>query len=307
MSAQEFPEASEPVNKFGAPEADEFGMIEDPETGEKRAFRARVVSFAARSTRLKGRQEKAWEDLAPLYVLSPKRQMSRTSIAADEVLDIDATFGRSGARNIVEIGSGQGECVENAAVTNPDTNFMPTEVYMPGLASTLHRIKRTGVENIRMIQADAAEVLNHYLPEKSIDELWIFFPDPWHKARHNKRRLVQESFTPRAARVLKEGGIWRLATDWLEYAEQMVEVIDASPYFDRVDTTERFEGRVLTSFERKGIAKGRVITDLTYVRNAVPLSAEDIATFATIHEEIGSSPEFDTDTMDPVDMDSIND
>lgn len=286
MSAQDLPEENEAATgarhyhpQSDAPELD-------------RAFRARIVSFAARSTRLKGRQEKAWEELAPQFILSPQRQMSRTSISADEHLDIAATFGREGAPTIVEIGSGQGECVENAAVTHPGTNFLPVEVYMPGLASTLHRIKRTGVNNIRMIQADAAEALNHYLPQASIDELWVFFPDPWHKARHNKRRLVQPEFLPKAARVLKAGGTWRLATDWIEYAEQMVEVIDASPYFKRVETTERFDGRILTSFERKGIAKGRVITDLTYTRTDVPISPEDEATFARIHDEVGSSPEF---------------
>ncbi len=259
--------------------------------GENRPFRARIVSFAARSTRLKGRQEKAWAELAPLYILSPERQMSKTSIAAHERLDIAKVFGREAARTIVEIGSGQGECVEHAAVSHPDTNFLPIEVYMPGLASTLHRIKRTGVANIRMIQGDAAEALNHYLPEQSIDELWVFFPDPWHKSRHNKRRLIQPEFSPKAARVLKPGGTWRLATDWVEYAEQMVKVIDASPYFDRVETSERFEGRPLTSFERKGLAKGRVITDLTYTRNDVPLSQEDIASFELIHQEVGSTPD----------------
>lgn len=271
---------------MSVPESSHPATDQHDESLAQRHFHTRIVSFAARSTRLKGRQEKAWAELAPQFILQPERLISRTSIAPDQRLDIAKAFGREDARTIVEIGSGQGECVEHAAVSNPDTNFMPIEVYMPGLASTLHRIKRTGVKNIRLIQADAAEALNHYLPERSIDELWVFFPDPWHKSRHNKRRLIQPEFLPKAARVLKAGGVWRLATDWLEYAEQMVEVIDASPYFTAVPTRERFEGRVETSFERKGLAKGRVITDLTYVRNDVPLSVQDIESFAHIHDEI---------------------
>lgn len=271
---------------MSAPDNSRIAPEDQLEQENTRHFHTRIVSFAARSTRLKGRQEKAWAELAPRFILQPERVMARTSIAPDQRLDIDEAFGRVGAPVIVEIGSGQGECVEHAAVSHPETNFLPIEVYMPGLASTLHRIKRTGVSNIRMIQGDAAEALNHYLPQESIDELWVFFPDPWHKSRHNKRRLIQPEFLPKAARVLKAGGVWRLATDWLEYGEQMIEVIDASPYFDRVPDAPRFEGRVVTSFERKGIAKGRVITDLTYIRNAVPLSAQDEATFARIHDEI---------------------
>ncbi len=122
-------------------------------------FRARIVSFAGRSTRLKGRQERAWDELAPTYVIEPERTISRTSIASHARLDIDAAFSRSGAPTIVEIGSGQGECVANAALTHPETNFLPIEVYRPGIASTLYRIRKHKLNNIRIVQADAAEAL----------------------------------------------------------------------------------------------------------------------------------------------------
>jgi len=252
-------------------------------------YRARILSFSGRSSRLKGRQKDAWAELGPKYIIETPRAQARTSVANDATLDIAAAFGREGAPTIIEIGSGQGECVANAAAARPEANFLPVEVYSPGIASTLYRIRRMGLENVRIIQADAAEVLGRYVPDASAAELWIFFPDPWHKSRHHKRRLIQPAFPPKAARVLQEGGMWRLATDWLEYAEQMVEVIDASPYFDRVPDQGRFEGRVLTSFERKGLEKGRVITDLTYRRNSVPVSAADREAIA--HEDDYVRPE----------------
>lgn len=257
--------------------------------GAPQQYRARILSFSGRSARLKGRQKEAWAELGPKYIIEPPRSIARTSVAHDAELDIAAAFGREGAPTVIEIGSGQGECVANAAASHPETNFLPVEVYSPGIASTLYRLRKGDINNVRIIQADAAEVVGRYFPQGQADELWVFFPDPWHKSRHNKRRLIQPAFTPKAARVLKEGGTWRLATDWLEYAEQMVEVIDASPYFDRVEGQGRFEGRVLTSFERKGLEKGRVITDLTYRRNSVPVSEQDLDVIA--HEDDYIRPE----------------
>ena len=128
---------------------------------------------------------------------------------------------------------------------------------------------RAGVRNLRLVEANAPEVLEHLLPTASVDELWVFFPDPWHKKKHTKRRLVAPEFARIAAQALRPGGTLRLATDWQDYADQMRAVLDAAPAFDRAfagEWAERFEGRVLTAFERKGIRVGRDIRDLTYVR-----------------------------------------
>jgi tRNA (guanine-N7-)-methyltransferase len=128
----------------------------------------------------------------------------------------------------------------------------------------------TELDNLRLVQANAAELLATALPEGSVDELWVFFPDPWHKARHHKRRLVTPEFARLAARVLRPGGTWRLATDWVEYAEQMLDVGEASADFDNLhgagQVAPRFDGRVLTSFEKKGTEAGRTVTDLVFVR-----------------------------------------
>ena len=127
----------------------------------------------------------------------------------------------------------------------------------------------TGLPNLRLIQADAPELLDS-LPENSVDEFWVFFPDPWPKTKHLKRRLIDNEFATQLAKVLKPGGIIRLATDWAHYAEQMSEVFAASSNFEPLETadghTDRFNGRVLTAFESKGIREGRSITDLAYRR-----------------------------------------
>lgn len=229
--------------------------------GETR-HRPKIVSFVSRSTRLKERQQRAWDELAPQFVISPPRDVARTSIDPDVRFDAREAFGRE-ARLVVEIGSGQGECVASAAAQWPDTNFLPIEVYMPGIASTLYRIRRAELANVRVLQADAAQAVETYLPEAGVDEVWIFFPDPWHKARHHKRRLIQPYFLDRLTRVLRPGGLVRLATDWQDYADHMRETFDAHPQFT-LHSTERFDGRPITSFERKGMEKDRGITDLAY-------------------------------------------
>jgi tRNA (guanine-N7-)-methyltransferase len=129
--------------------------------------------------------------------------------------------------------------------------------------------ERAGVTNLRLAEANAPEVLEHMLGEASVTELWVFFPDPWHKKKHTKRRLVTGDFAALAARVLQDEGVLRLATDWEDYALQMRAVLDAAPDFERAFEGEwapRFDGRVLTAFERKGARVGRDIRDLTYRR-----------------------------------------
>lgn len=249
----------------------------DPTGPARPRYRTQPVSFVRRSGRLAPRQQRAWDAHRDRYVVDVPRDVARTSVDPAWVLDVPGTFGRS-ARLVVEIGSGQGEAVVAAAEREPGTDFLAVEVYTPGLAQTVLRASQRGLTNLRLLQANAAEVLATTLPEGSVDELWVFFPDPWHKSRHHKRRLVTPSFAALAERVLRApdadgerpGGVLRLATDWAEYAEQMLEVLDAAPGLRNVHgpggVAPRFEGRVLTGFERKGERAGRAITDLEYVR-----------------------------------------
>nr|WP_245701062.1 tRNA (guanosine(46)-N7)-methyltransferase TrmB [Sanguibacter gelidistatuariae] len=226
-----------------------------------------MVSFVQRSTRLKDRQQRTWDELAPRFVIEPPRVVSKTSVQPEFLFDAAATFGRQ-APLVVEIGSGQGEAVAHAAEQRPDTDFLAVEVYTQGVAQTLQRIRQRDLTNIRIVQANAVEVLTTMLPAACADELWLFFPDPWHKSKHTKRRIVTPSFMDLPARVLRPGGVWRLATDWADYARQMREVIGADERFTADLHAPRFEGRVLTSFERKGLDKDRDIADITAVLSA---------------------------------------
>ncbi len=215
-------------------------------------------------------QERAWIELARDYVIDAPRDAAATSIRPDSLIDPAAVWGRA-APLVVEIGSGQGHAIVHAAASHPDVDFLAVEVFRAGLARTMLDADRAGVRNLRLVEANAPEVLQHLLPAASVSELWVFFPDPWHKTKHTKRRLVTAEFAVTAAAAVREGGMLRLATDWEEYARQMREVLDASPVLTRDFEGEwapRFDGRTLTAFERKGTRAGRAIHDLAYRREA---------------------------------------
>ncbi|MFC7790156.1 tRNA (guanosine(46)-N7)-methyltransferase TrmB [Microbacterium sp. MAHUQ-60] len=235
---------------------------------EPRTFREEPVSFVRRSGRMSEAQERAFEQLAPLYLIDVERDVAFTSVHPDARLDPASEYGRT-APLIVEIGSGQGHAIVAAATSHPETDFLAVEVFRAGLARTMLDADKAGARNLRLVEANAPEVLSTLLPEGAASEVWIFFPDPWHKKRHTKRRLVRPGFPVTAAHALAEGGLLRLATDWEDYALQMREVLDEAPEFERAfegDWAPRFDGRVMTAFERKGISKGRDIRDLTYRR-----------------------------------------
>jgi tRNA (guanine-N7-)-methyltransferase len=232
------------------------------------AFRDSPVSFVRRGGRMSDAQQRALAELAPHYLLEFPRDLAATSVHPEARLDPVAEFGRA-APLIVEVGSGQGHAIVHAASTRPEDDFLAVEVYLAGLARTMLDAHRAGARNLRLVEANAPEVLGHLLPEASVRELWVFFPDPWHKARHHKRRLIKPGFGALAARALVDGGMLRLATDWEDYALEMRDVLDAEPDFERAFAGEwapRFDGRVVTAFERKGAAAGRVIRDLAYRR-----------------------------------------
>ena len=216
-----------------------------------------VVSYTRRGGRLSPAQERAWTRYAGAWVV-PEEEASR------EGFDWAACFGRT-APLLIEIGSGVGETL--AAVPRPELNVLGIEVWRPGVADTLRRLAKAGIDNVRMCGVDAVWLLEHTVAPGSLAELWTFFPDPWHKSRHHKRRLVSPPFAALVASRLAPGGVWRLATDWADYADQMREVLDAEP---RVSggVVERWADRPGTKFERKGLAVDREITDLRYVRES---------------------------------------
>jgi len=227
-------------------------------------YDARVVSFVQRSGRLDPRLQQIWDTHAATYVVDVERDAPRTSLAQGYRIDPGALFGRE-APLVVEIGSGRGEMITSAAAAHPERNHLACEVYVPGVARTVSRLAQEGAEHVRIVQADAVHLLGHALPEASVDELWVFYPDPWHKSRHHKRRLISPSFTRLVSRVLRDGGVWRIATDWADYAEQITEVLAQAP--DLVGgVVERFEERPETRFARKAVDEGRTTTDFAVTR-----------------------------------------
>lgn len=225
-----------------------------------------VVSFVRRSGRMNASQQRAWAGQSDFVVRVPVRSSS-TSIAPDADVDWTAEFGRT-APLLVEIGGGTGHAIVAHAEAHPDVDHVVFEVHEPSAASTLGRMARHGVSNVRLVVADGVEGLTVLIGPRSLTELWTFFPDPWHKARHHKRRLVTTAFADLVASRLRPSGVWRLATDWADYADAMREVLDVHPGFENAHAgwAPRWPGRPLTKFEAKGLAAGRQVFDLCYRR-----------------------------------------
>jgi len=187
-------------------------------------FQRESVSFVRRDTRLRPALQQIWDIHRHAWVLEVPRLRGSMSVAPGQVLDLVRDFGRV-APLVVEIGSGTGDAVIAAARARPDTNFLAVEVYLPGLALTVAKIVRHGLTNVRLVQADAVQVLEHMVAAGAAAEIWVFFADPWHKNRHRKRRLIKPHFADLAASRLAPGGTLRLATDWGDYAIQMRDVL----------------------------------------------------------------------------------
>nr|WP_234340097.1 tRNA (guanosine(46)-N7)-methyltransferase TrmB [Actinomyces sp. oral taxon 181] len=242
---------------------------------------SRTKSFTRRSRELPPNLARTWDAHAERYVIEPRRGIGYTTVAEDFRLDPVELFGRS-APLTLEIGSGTGEQIVAAAAAHPDRDYLALEVWVPGIAKLVSKAVEAGVDNIRVLEADVAQALPIVLGDACLDEVWTFFPDPWRKARHRKRRLVSDAFALQVARVLRDGGVWRLATDWDDYAWQMRDVIEACPLFEnpyvgqRPDPEDpepqrggfapRYEGRVVTHFETRGIDAGRRAHDIVGVR-----------------------------------------
>ena len=185
------------------------------------------------------------------------------------MLDIDTVFSQPGAL-VLEIGFGMGRSLVEMAAANPESNFVGIDVHRPGVGKLLHSMEEQGVENIRVYCHDAVEVLQDCIPDDSLDTVQIFFPDPWHKKRHNKRRLVQPGFVRQLQPKLKRGGLLHLATDWEHYAEQMMAVLSAAEGFENRYGQGHFaprpEHRPLTKFEQRGERLGHGVWDLMFER-----------------------------------------
>ena len=183
--------------------------------------------------------------------------------------DWDRVFGRSAPR-VVEVGFGMGQTTADIAQARPDVDFIAIEVHPPGVGNLCNLLDERRLGNVRIVQHDAVEVLAAMVPPASLAGLHIFFPDPWHKKRHHKRRLIQPSFVALAANRLSQGGYLHLATDWMPYAEQMLEVLSAEPLLANTaaDFAPRPHWRPETKFERRGLALGHEVRDLLFVRRS---------------------------------------
>lgn len=300
------------------------------------AIHARVRSFSRAGGRLTPAQTEALERFGPAYVVDVPRRDAIRTVAEDFRLDPASLFpaplrvadavarpgtpphpgrGPAGRPLVIEVGSGGGEAIIAHAAAHPGTDYLAVEVWETAIARIVRDAARAGLTNLRVVPADASQLLASALPVACAAEVWTFFPDPWRKPRHRKRRLVSPQFADAVARVLAPGGSWRLATDWSDYAFQMRDVLEEAAglvpgksgalpaaYFSMPDAgarpglgsatweedslgngpdpgspagrlggwSPRFEGRVLTRFEQRGIDEGRVIRDLTAVRTQQP-------------------------------------
>ncbi|MDJ0926171.1 MAG: tRNA (guanosine(46)-N7)-methyltransferase TrmB [Gammaproteobacteria bacterium] len=210
----------------------------------------RVRSFVRRAGRVTAGQQRALRELWPRWGLDE---------VSDE-LDLDAIFGRQAPR-VVEIGFGDGESLVAMAAANPELDFVGIEVHEPGVGHCLLQLDAANLSNLRLIRHDAIEVLAGWLPAQSIDRVQLFFPDPWPKKRHHKRRIVQPGFIALLRRILKPGGVMQVATDWANYAEHIEDVMRQETDFERIAIDS---GRLETKFERRGQRLGHDIVDLSY-------------------------------------------
>jgi tRNA (guanine-N7-)-methyltransferase len=233
--------------------------MSDETNRDATAPRRSIRSFVLRQGRATVAQQRALEELWPKFGIEPPNGS----------LNFDEIFGRAAPR-MLEIGFGAGEALLAFAQRHPEMDCLGIEVHRPGVGHLMLGVEAEHLTNVRVLDRDAVEVISHEIPEASIALVHIFFPDPWHKKRHHKRRLIQPPFVELLARIIESGGVLRLATDWEHYALQMREVLDASDAFANVAGDAGFmprnEERPLTRFERRGHRLGHGVWDLEYRR-----------------------------------------
>ena len=227
----------------------------------KKTTLRRIRSFVRREGRLTKGQQRALSELLPRYGI--KLDQGR--------LDLDVLFGRQAFR-VLEIGFGNGASLAQIAACHPENDYLGIEVHRPGVGNLLLQIEKQGLTNIRVSNDDAVEVLEQQIPDDSLDAVYLFFPDPWHKKKHHKRRIVQPSFVQLLSRKLKTGGIFHMATDWEDYAEYMLQVMTAAEGYMNLagegNYIKRPEYRPLTKFEQRGQRLGHGVWDLIFEKYA---------------------------------------
>jgi tRNA (guanine-N7-)-methyltransferase len=220
----------------------------------------KVRSFVRRPGRTTDAQRRALESLLPRFAVAGDGGVK---------LDLERLFGRAAPR-VLDIGFGDGEALLTSAVNHPQIDYLGVEIHEPGIGHLLLLLERAGIDNVRIVARDAAEVLPQLLPDASFDAVNLFFPDPWPKKRHHKRRLVQPAFVAESARVLKIGGLLHLATDWADYARHSREVLASDGRFAAVEPADLCHNplafRPPTKFERRGRRLGHEVVDLCFRR-----------------------------------------
>ena len=218
----------------------------------------RIKSFVLRAGRLTEGQAKAIETLGPKYLLP----------FTGKAIDWQSAFGHTDRPKILEIGFGMGETSAKIAAIRPQDDFLALEVHEPGVGALLKLIGENQLSNLRLMRHDAVEVIEQMIPDQFLDGIHIYFPDPWHKKRHHKRRLIQAPFAKLLASKLKRGGYWHLATDWEDYAIQMLEVLNQESQLQNIGTENGYalkpDYRPTTKFENRGLRLGHGVWDLMY-------------------------------------------
>lgn len=246
---------NDPASHDLVPPADD----ETPPASDNVLHRRRIRSFVTRAGRVSTGQRRALDELGPRFVVPYEATPP----------DWDAIFGRHAPR-VLEIGFGMGATTAEIAARRPDDDFLGVEVHEPGVGALLKLIDEHHLANVRIVQHDAVEVLEQMLAPASLDGVHIFFPDPWHKARHHKRRLIQPKFVALLASRMKPGAYLHCATDWQNYAEQMLEVLGGEPALENMalDYAPRPDYRPVTKFEKRGLRLGHGVWDLVFRRRA---------------------------------------
>jgi len=239
------------TNQNSLPQPLSVQVVEDPSE-------RRIRSFVLRQGRLTKGQARALEEVFPKFGITYQPNL----------LDMKTLFGREQSKKILEIGFGMGETTAKIAHTLPDCDFIAAEVHTPGVGALLKLIDEQSLTNIRVIQHDVVEVLHNMIADGSLDGVHIFFPDPWHKKRHHKRRLIQAEFVKLLCAKLKSGAYIHVATDWQEYAEWVLEVLNAEPLLQNTapDYAQKPAYRPLTKFENRGIKLGHGVWDMVFTR-----------------------------------------
>jgi tRNA (guanine-N7-)-methyltransferase len=225
----------------------------------EQALHREIKSFVLRQGKITQGQQRAIEELMPVYGLQ----------YTGEQLDLASAFGRDNPK-LVEIGFGMGHTTWQIAKNNPKNDYLGVEVHLPGVGALLMQMRDNDVGNLRLIRHDAVEVLRNMLADDSISGFHIYFPDPWHKKRHHKRRIIQSEFVNLLCQKLKSGGYIHLATDWEEYAKWMLDILRSNSQLVNKSTSNDYvprpDYRPLTKFENRGVKLGHGVWDLIFVK-----------------------------------------